>query len=108
MGNRREWQHLERVKSRVLTGLPPGIPVREAHLIPVGADGLEVYVFYHHDDDVRKCCANGASQTIEEMFMAELKRSGRGTEFGENVRFEFDSHENVSRNYKGSYFLRLK
>jgi len=37
-----------------------------------------------------------------------LARFGRGKREELLVEFEFDSRENVDRNFEGSYFLRLR
>jgi hypothetical protein len=43
---------------------------------------------------------NGVSQAIRKRFEEEVKPLP--------LRFDFDSHENVIKNYEGSYFYRLR
>lgn len=72
------------------------------------ADFLEVFVFYETDADVTCGETDGVSNTIKEKTLSDL----RGLKYPQaettDIRFIFDSHENVIKNFKGSYFFRLR
>jgi hypothetical protein len=66
------------------------------------------YVFYRLDNDIVHGDESGLSAEIRDAVYKELAAAGRGKQDTLNVRFEYDSHENVERNYQGDYFNRLR
>jgi len=66
------------------------------------------YVFYRSDREIAKGEESGLSAEIRDSVYEELTAVGRGEQNSLNVIFEFDSHENVERNYEGDYFNRLR
>lgn len=71
-------------------------------------DALGVYVFYESDNQISEADESGLAKDIESLVFEELERVGRGSKEGIKVSFEFDSHENVIRNYEGDYYNRLR
>jgi len=106
--NNPEWAHLDEVKERVLKRFADSSVVREIHFIPINAKQLEIYVFFNRDEDLIVCEKSGVANKIKDLFNEELERVNRGNSSGVIIRFEFDSHENVVRNFRGNYFLRLR
>ena len=45
---------------------------------------------------------------MRDFICAKLEEFGRGKRGELNVQFEFDSFENVKKNFEGSYFLRMR
>ncbi len=45
---------------------------------------------------------------ISKAVFSELEEFGRGGRNKIHVEFEFDSYENVERNYDGDYYSRLR
>jgi hypothetical protein len=66
-----------------------------------------VYVFFPNDSDLERHRAAGTIQQIETTYRQALADSHYPFERWPIV-FYFDSHENVLKNYEGSYFYRLK
>ncbi|EAQ80995.1 hypothetical protein DSM3645_20527 [Blastopirellula marina DSM 3645] len=66
------------------------------------------YVFYAADCDLGKAESSGLSARIRDFVFEELTVGGRGNRSDLDVAFEFDSQENVDRNYAGDYFNRLR
>ncbi len=65
-------------------------------------------VFFENDEVLLASKRNGITEDIECFVYAELERQGRGKREDINIVFEFDSDENVERNFGGDYFLRLR
>lgn len=90
-------------------------------LIRFRKDGVhEVYIFYDSDTDVfypiifyqwekqiKEAEESGLSSRIKDAVYEELERVGRGNKDNIKVVFEFDSHENVEKNFDGNYYERL-
>lgn len=72
---------------------------------------LALVVFYETDADLKAANENGNAGWFRTAFPEQLKFSAAVLPFGqmpEEIRYEFDSHETVLRDYNGSYFLRLR
>jgi len=69
-------------------------------------DAFGVYVFYRESNQVESSAASGLSDEIKEAVLVALESVGRGQRSELNVRFEFDSDENVQKNFGGDYFWR--
>lgn len=83
-------------------------PLHYFILIPQRDNEFLATVFYTSDQELQDCKGSGFNDQIERFVYEELERQGRGEKGEINVRFEFDSHENVLRHFKGDYFLRLR
>lgn len=94
----------EKVDSAVKSRISPSVPLR---LLTTSfyEDTAEIWVFYNTDADLKECSRNGVSDDIVRYFQEELNRVGR-TKRTEYI--QFDSYENVVKNYQGSYYLRLR
>ena len=71
-------------------------------------DAFGAYVFYEMDSQISEANETGLAKEIELLVFGELERVGRGSKNVIKVNFEFDSHENVVRNYEGDYYNRLR
>lgn len=69
---------------------------------------FRVYVFFNTNADLEQSKINGIRDEMIDFTFVEFERQGRGSRNEIIVEFEFDSDENVDRNYNGDYFLRLK
>ena len=70
-------------------------------------DGIGVYIFLHTMAQVEAL----RPENIDEMkyrYLAFLREYDYPFDRFPNVAFEFDSDENVRKNYAGSYFYRLR
>jgi hypothetical protein len=87
------------------------VPVHRVEFVAVFEEwnnDLPVWVFYETDEDIRICEANGSSKNLETRFMEILRERNYPFDEFPEVLFVFDSHENVEKNYQGSYFSRLR
>ena len=69
---------------------------------------LEAYVFFSSDRDLARHEASGVVREIEQEFKGILRALGYSFEHIPGFKIEFDSHENVQLQYRGSYFRRLR
>ncbi len=102
-----QWQIIEKAKQILVKWLKNNnIYTHTIHFIPIDDISLEVYVFYKKDDDIVENQKNGVTEKIKETFI-NIIYDIDCTRFNE-ISFVFDSHENVIKNYEGSYFFRLR
>ena len=88
-----------------------GIPLHHVEfVIPfVQADlSLDVWFFYRTDGQSEQAESLGWPVRLESAFRDVLRSAGYAEESIPEVRFGYDSHENVERNYEGSYFYRMR
>jgi len=71
-------------------------------------DGMGVWIFFPTDADLKEYTESGVTQGIEADFRDILKQLKYPFRKFPRVGFVFDSDENVQKNYKGSYFYRLR
>jgi hypothetical protein len=72
------------------------------------SDRLSVWVFYETDAQTKEYETNGVSKQIEARHLGLLQQLRFPFKQFPKVDFTFDSHENVERNFEGSYFYRLR
>lgn len=82
--------------------------IHAIHFVLGNEPPAEVYVFYGTDAELVAARSSGATERFEGMLLDELVRAGVCSTVGLVSRIEFDSHEEVLRNFEGSYFLRLR
>ena len=69
---------------------------------------LGVFIFFPKDSDLRAHAKSGATTILEKEFKAILLKLEYPFDKFPDVYFEFDSDENVQKNYEGNYFFRLR
>ena len=69
---------------------------------------LVVWFFYKTDVLVLTYEENGISDQLKSQFLNILTELNYSDKYINQVSFEFDSDENVQKNYNGSYFYRLR
>ena len=69
---------------------------------------LGVWLFFDTDDNLAAVREDGRSSTVERTLLAALADTAYPPEWLTIVEFSSDSHENVERNYEGSYFYRRR
>ena len=87
------------------------IPIHRYEFVAVfesWSDSHSLWVFYPTNKDLEEFNRNGTSEKIKQRY--HLALNSRNFPFAEfpKVGFEFDSDENVRRNYAGNYFYRLR
>jgi len=103
-----QFVNLDAVKNNVLERFKCKCPLYDFRILPQGDDGFRAYVFFETDLDVEECNTNGIVDELQAFVIKELERAGRWTKDETIVAFEIDSDENVTANYEGDYFLRLR
>jgi len=99
---------LDQVRESVLAefGDPGG--VCEFHILNQEDVDFRAYIFFRYDRDIQAAHQSGLATQIADRVYKVLEREGRGRRDDIEVAFEFDSHENVQKNFEGSYWLRLR
>ena len=70
-------------------------------------DRAFIYIFYKTNRDLIENSKNNVSTQIYNYINHYLEDSGYLNKFGSGILIEFDSDENVKKNYKGNYYYRL-
>jgi hypothetical protein len=120
MNNKLQWKIFYKIKRDVLNWCQKNlIDIYEIFFIPhekgwpyENGYPSEIYIFYHTDVKVMEHEKSGVTEQIRLLFINGFsdKSNYEGIEdVDENIelRFEFDSDENVKKNYEGSYYFRL-
>jgi hypothetical protein len=69
---------------------------------------IGVGVFFKTDLDLKRSHEIGLCDEMISFIYDKLEVWGRGSRTELTVEFEFDSFENVQKNFEGSYFMRLR
>ena len=101
-------RNLDDVCDRVREHFEGAAPLHSVYILPQRDVDFRAYVFFRTNADIERCEAAGLSREIRDQVYAELERAGRGRRDEIRVAFEFDSDENVNRNFEGDYLLRLR
>lgn len=70
-------------------------------------DGIGVYIFTKTINELSNLSENDI-ENLKSEYLNGLKRNNYPFDKFPKVAFEFDSDENVRKNYEGSYFFRLR
>lgn len=99
--------NLDVVRNSLMEKFSPLCNLDNIYVIPEGDFQFRVAVFFSSDKDVIACMDSGLCQSIQDHAFDEVERVGRGIRDEVTIAFEFDSDENVQKNYKGDYWFRL-
>ncbi len=69
---------------------------------------LSAWFFFETDEQLRRSDAMGWPERLSARFTEVLSALGYPAAWLTKIGFSWDSHENVIRNYEGSYFYRLR
>ena len=75
--------------------------------IPIFGEELDMLIFYKTNLELEMFKTKKITDLTKKEFIAILEEIGYTTEFNNNIRINFDSDENVQKNYQGNYGLRL-
>jgi hypothetical protein len=101
-------RNLDKVCDKVIHHFKNICPLHDFYLLDQIDVDFRAYVFFKEDKDILECQRNGIIQDIMDIVYAELEIAGRGKREDITVAFEFDSDENVTANFGGDYFIRLR
>ncbi len=106
--DREDWENIDAVNEAVVKHFKDKCPLHYFIIIPQRDNEFWAAIFFETDKNVGECEESGIIDEIKGFVYSELERQGRGKGDHINVIFEFDSDENVKRNFEGDYFLRLR
>ena len=101
-------KNLDAASGRVVEAFRKQSAVSKVFILPQRDVDFRVYVFFSNDSDLDSGIRSGACEKISDFVYEELERQGRGSRSTIRIAFEFDSDENVRKNYEGDYYLRLR
>lgn len=107
-----QFAYIDAAKASLLRWAPEhGIPLHQIEFVVPFVDtnfGLSVWFFFETDEQLRRSNAMGWPDRLSARFTELVERLGYSAAWLPKIRFVLDSHENVVRNYEGSYFYRLR
>jgi len=81
--------------------------VQKVLFVPQDSGLLEVYIFFEHDCECDSFVREGRNEALKHKLHEYLVKVNYFCYFPDDIIYQFDSHENVINNYKGSYYFRL-
>lgn len=69
---------------------------------------LSVWIFFETNAIIKKYKKDGTEEKVKQQYLTNLKNLSYPPDYLDQVTFVIDSHENVERNFEGSYFYRLR
>ena len=88
-----------------------GIRIHSVHYVATFEawdSGIAVWMFFQTDSELDEHRLSNATKSLEAEYIRILRRLDYPFERFPDVRFHFDSDENVRQNYEGSYLYRLR
>ncbi len=108
----RQLSQAEAAKAQLLEwATTAGVPLVHVEVVSPFAKtdfGLSVWLFLDSDASVARLEADGTIDRLRQEFLSRLSAAGYPPEWLPDITFGVDSHENVVRNYEGSYLYRLR
>ena len=98
---------LSEVKDRIKSQFEDSGVLDELFISSQSETSFTAIVFLNKDDDIAEAEQSGLTAKIKDAVYGELGKVGRGDRNAIEVAFEFDSYENVRRNY-GNYYNRIR
>ena len=86
------------------------VPLHRIEYVVGFGDDFSLATWLFFETDKQRDMADTANWPTElaTLFIETLRSAGYAEEWVSKIRFLHDSHENVLRNYKGSYFYFLR
>jgi hypothetical protein len=99
---------LSQVRDRILARFQGTGELHEFFVLDCSERSFRAFVFYRWERQIEEAERSGLEARIRNAVFNELENVGRGDRRAIQVDFEFDSHDNVERNYGGNYYNRLR
>lgn len=99
---------LSEVRQKILDHFRSSGELHEFFILDCAERSFRAYVFYPREKDVEMARKSGLESRVKDSVFKELANVGRGGRDTIEVKFEWDSHENVERHFEGNYFNRLR
>ncbi len=99
---------LDQVRDNILCNHWLEFKFHEFFILDASESSFRAYVFFEREKSKNRALKSGLKETIENCIYNELENAGRGASETISVTFEYDSHENIEKNFEGNYYNRLK
>jgi hypothetical protein len=103
-----KFRNLDQVEKNTMTHFSESCALHNVYAFPQKDVDFRVYVFFKKNKDLEAGRSAGILQEITDFVYGEMERAGRGKRGDISVAVEFDSDENVTANFEGDYFMRLR
>ena len=104
----KQWDYLEKAIPRIVHwSKKNNCKIYNIECVPIFGEELDILIFYKTDLELEMFKTKKITDLTKKEFIAILEEIGYTTEFNNNIRINFDSDENVQKNYQGNYGLRL-
>ena len=104
----KQWDYLEKAIPRIKHWAKKNnCKIYKIECIPIFGEELDMLIFYKTNLELEMFKTKKITDLTKKEFIAILEEIGYTTEFNNNIRINFDSDENVKKNYQGNYGLRL-
>ena len=106
--NFKQWDYLEKAIPRIKHWAKKNnCKIYKIECIPIFGEELDMLIFYKTNLELEMFKTKKITDLTKKEFITILEEIGYTTEFNNNIRINFDSDENVQKNYQGNYGLRL-
>ena len=106
--NFKQWYYLKKAIPRIVHwSKKNNCKIYKIECIPIFGEELDMLIFYKTNLELEMFKTKKITDLTKKEFIAILEEIGYTTEFNNNIRINFDSDENVQKNYQGNYGLRL-
>jgi hypothetical protein len=107
-----QFAHIDAAKANLLAWAAANkVPLIHVEFVVPFVDtdfSLTVWLFYDTDLNVTRAADDGTTANVQERLLSILSADGYPADWLSQTSFVVDSHENVERNFEGSYFYRLR
>ena len=104
----KQWDYLEKAIPRIKHWAKKNnCKIYKIECIPIFGEELDILIFYKTNLELEMFKTKKITDLTKKEFITILEEIGYTTEFNNNIRINFDSDENVQKNYQGNYGLRL-
>ena len=104
----KQWDYLEKAIPRIKHWAKKNnCKIYKIECIPIFGEELDMLIFYKTNLELEMFKTKKITDLTKKEFITILEEIGYTTEFNNNIRINFDSDENVQKNYQGNYGLRL-
>ena len=106
--NFKQWYYLKKAIPRIVHwSKKNNCKIYKIECIPIFGEELDMLIFYKTNLELEMFKTKKITDLTKKEFITILEEIGYTTEFNNNIRINFDSDENVQKNYQGNYGLRL-
>ena len=102
-----EIDFFKEIKPRLFYRLLSYCKIYNIECVPIFGEELDILIFYKTNLELEMFKTKKITDLTKKEFITILEEIGYTTEFNNNIRINFDSDENVQKNYQGNYGLRL-